>query len=208
MASRDKNSDYVKKEMMLMIALITFVAGFLAGIIFSAFNSDSTAPMQQASSMPPQQQQMPQQQGMSPELARRIITLEKEVAANPQSAVSWANLGHVYFDTGKIQKAITAYNKSLQIQPNNPDVWTDLGVMYRRNKQFDEAIKAFDTSISQNPKHEQARFNKGIVLMYDKFDQDAAIAVWEELLSVNPSATAPNGQPLRQLIDDIKSQGK
>jgi len=76
--------------------------------------------------MPPQQQGMPQQQGLSPELARKIITLEKEVAANPQSAVSWANLGHVYFDTGKVQKAITAYNKSLEIAPVNPDVWTDL----------------------------------------------------------------------------------
>jgi tetratricopeptide (TPR) repeat protein len=76
--------------------------------------------------------------------------------------------------------------------------------MYRRAGKPEEAIKAFDRAIAIDPKHEVSRFNKGIVLLHDLNDRGGAIEAWEKLLEINPAATAPNGQPLRELVNRFK----
>lgn len=198
MAANNSKDGLVKKEFMLVVALITFVVGFLVGVVFSSMQSNpAQAPSRQASGPVPQG-------GMSPDQASRIMNFEKQVAANPQDVQAWTNLGNTYFDVGNFQKAINAYNKSLELNPSQPNVLVDLGVMYRRNKQPDMAIQSFDKASSLNPMHEQARFNKGIVLMYDLQNKDEAVKTWEELLTINPVAMAPNGQSVRDLIDSVK----
>jgi cytochrome c-type biogenesis protein CcmH/NrfG len=144
--------------------------------------------------------------GLTPQQASQILALEQEVAANPQDGEAWTQLGHVYFDTDNPDKAIRAYTKSLEINPNDANVLTDLGVMYRRAGFFQEALAVFDKARAIAPKHEQSRFNKGIVLMYDLGDINGAIAAWEELLEVNPQAQASNGVPVSQFIDEAKKQ--
>ena len=198
-----QGNDFVKKEIAYIIALVALVAGFLGGVVFSAYKGGTQTRIVQTGT----QQSMPPQasQGMTPDVARQILALEKEVSQNPQNVTAWANLGHVYFDTNKYKKAINAYEQALQLNPNAPDLWVDLGVMYRRDKQPDKALEAFAKAISLQPSHEQARFNTGIVLMYDKNDKEGAIRAWEKLVEINPAAKAPNGQPLQQLIDSIKS---
>ncbi len=75
--------------------------------------------------------------------------------------------------------------------------------MYRRNGQPGKAVEAFDKAMAIAPNHEQSRFNKGIVLRYDMNDREGAVKVWEELLRINPSATAPNGQPMSEAIKSL-----
>ena len=110
------------------------------------------------------------------------------------------NLGNAYFDTGDHEKAITAYKKALDMEPENADVWTDLGVMYRRSGNPTEAVRAFNKAIQINPRHQQSRFNKGIVLMYDLKDRKGALQAWQELVNINPEARAPNGQLVKELL--------
>ncbi len=195
-----EQGQYFKKEITLAIAFICLVVGFLGGIVFSSLKSDSggswKAPV---SSMPSQQQPV----GMTAQQASQILALEREVAANPDNVSAWTELGNVYYDTNKFQKSITAYNKSLELAPNNANVLTDLGVMYRRNGQYVEAVESFDKAAKIDPRHQQSRFNKGIVLMYDLKDEDGAIQAWEEVLAINPMASAPNGQTLREMLDGL-----
>ncbi|KPK35825.1 MAG: hypothetical protein AMK70_04625 [Nitrospira bacterium SG8_35_1] len=192
-------NNFVKKETMMVVALIALVVGFLGGIFYSAIQSGPTGSVQ-TTSAPPQQQQQP---GMSNEQARAILDLEQEVAVNPTNVNAWTQLGHVYFDTNNPPKAIRAYEKSLELNPNNPDVLTDLGVMYRRNGQPDKALATFDQAIAIAPNHEQSRFNKGIVLRYDMNDVEGARKAWEELLKINPNAVAPNGIPVSEAIKSL-----
>lgn len=141
--------------------------------------------------------------------AREVInSLEAEVTANPGNVEAWTRLGHVYFDTGQVISAIKSYERSLELQPGNPDVWTDLGVMYRRNKQPLKAIEAFERAYSLQPNHATSRINKGIVLLYDLNKPEETIAVWEELLAINPATTMPNNTPLQDAINEIKEQIK
>lgn len=191
----------VKKETMLIVALVALVIGFLGGIFYSALQSPSGGvPKVSAPTAPPPQQS---QQNMSNEQAKAILSLEQEVAANPSNVDAWVQLGHIYFDTGNPPKAIRAYEKSLELRPDDPNVLTDLGVMYRRNGQPEKAIEAFDRAMTINPNHEQSRFNKGIVLRYDFNDREGAIKAWEELIKINPNALAPNGQPVSEAIKSL-----
>lgn len=200
MAKADGN--YVKKETMYIGICISLVVGVLIGIVISSIQSgNNPITVQQQTSSQPQVQG-----GLSPQQASQIMDLEQRVAANPQDADSWTQLGHVYFDTNRPEKAVRAYTKSLALRPNNPDVLTDLGVMYRRLGNFQESIASFDKAIAASPNHEQSRFNKGIVQMYDLGDVAAAVKSWEELLKVNPVATAANGTPISQIIADAKLQ--
>jgi len=192
-------NNFVKKETMMVVALIALVVGFLGGIFYSAIQSGPTGSVQ-TTSAPPQQQQQP---GMSNEQARAILDLEQEVAVNPTNVNAWTQLGHVYFDTNNPPKAIRAYEKSLELNPNNPDVLTDLGVMYRRNGQPDKALATFEQAIAVAPNHEQSRFNKGVVLRYDMNDVEGARKAWEELLKINPNALAPNGIPVSEAIKSL-----
>jgi tetratricopeptide (TPR) repeat protein len=76
--------------------------------------------------------------------------------------------------------------------------------MYRRNGQPDKAVEMFSKAATIDPNHEQSRFNKGVVLLYDFQDRAGAIAAWEDLLRANPAASSPNGQPMGEIIADLK----
>ena len=51
--------------------------------------------------------------------AGAISALEKFVAATPDYAPAWANLGMIYQETGDTNKAEDAYNKALEVDPND-----------------------------------------------------------------------------------------
>jgi hypothetical protein len=65
----------------------------------------------------------------------------------------------------------------------------------------------FSKAATIDPNHEQSRFNKGVVLLYDFQDRAGAIAAWEDLLQANPAAASPNGQPMGEIIADLRKKG-
>ncbi len=189
---------YVKRETLYLAVGVALVLGFLAGVVYSAMNSDSAGPVPAG---PPARSAASDQ--IPTDQAERMLALEQEVAADPGNLAAWIQLGHLFFDSSRYQQAIDAYQKALALDPDNADVWTDLGVMYRRTGKPGQAISAFDRAMAINPGHEQSRFNKGIVLRYDLNDRAGAIKAWEEVLAINPNATTPNGVPLRQAIKQL-----
>lgn len=202
MVKEDKSdSKYVKKETMLVVALVAVVAGFLGGVLFSAFKSGSSQPPPSVAQ--PVAQQAEQSAALSAQQANIILNLEKEVAVNPDNLQAWTQLGDIYFDTGQHEKAIRVYNRSLELKPDDPNVLTDLGVMYRLNGQPELAIASFDKAMALDPRHEQSRFNKGVVLLNDLQDRAGAVKAWEELLQINPSAVAPNGVLIGEAIKKL-----
>jgi len=193
---------YVKKETMWLVVLAALAFGFLAGIVFSVYKSGpAPAPVSQQAGQP--QSQTPPADA---KMTQTILALEKEVIAHPDNIEAWTQLGNHYFDSDNPGKAIEAYNKSLALSPNNADVLTDLGVMYRRNGSPNEAIAAFDRAIAVDTNHATARFNRGIVQLYDLKDRDGALQTWEELVKLHPDAKAPNGQLVSEIITTVKAQ--
>ena len=201
-----EKSNMVKKETLIYALLIGFVAGFIGGAVFAVYKLAPSTP--HAHPTQTQAQAPNNSEQLSNQTAEAIANLEAEVTANHENVDAWTQLGHLYYDSHQTEKAIKAYTHSLKLQPDNADVWTDMGVMYRRNKQPEKAIESFEKAYSANPKHEPSRLNKGIVLLYDYNKPEEAIAVWEELLVVNPEAKLNNGMPLQQAIEEIRKEMK
>ncbi len=183
----------------LITYCIIFVIGFLAGVAFTVYKSKGLAP---AGITAADSQQSPPH---NEEIHQATLKLEAEVTANPGNFQAWTNLGNLYYDTDQTVKAIAAYNKSLQLHKGDANLITDLGVMYRKNNQPEKAIEHFDRAIQENSTHLPSRYNKGIVLLYDLNDQKAAIAAWEEMLTIDPQAKTAAGMTIRDLIDKVKA---
>lgn len=173
----------------LIIGLIALAVGFLGGNIYNAYNSGPSATSQTT------------KQNIAIQDSARMFSLEREVKRNPNNPAAWLELGNLYFDTNKYQDAILAYNTYLGLNPDNPNVWTDLGVMHRRTNNPTEAIASFDKALELNPRHEQARFNKGIVLYYDVGFRDEAVKIWRELSKINPNFRTPDGRTIREFLE-------
>lgn len=193
MATEDKHMNRsVPLWLVVVISGFAFLGGALSGILFCGHNAN--APLATVSGVTITQGD-----------AGQIKVLEEQVKEDPANARAWTELGNLYFDSDQYEKAIAAYRQSLQLDPRNADVWTDLGIMYRRSSRPDKAIASFDRAIAEDAKHENARLNKGIVLMHDLNDREGAILAWEALLEVNPLASAWEDQLLFELVQRYKA---
>jgi cytochrome c-type biogenesis protein CcmH/NrfG len=193
----EKNQANVSKQTLYLSVLIVFIAGFICGVVFTVMKSGG------GNSAP---QNVSQQSGQSQQEAQAILNLEAEVTANPDNFNAWTQLGHLYFDTDQVDKAIGAYTKSLELHTGDANIWTDLGVMYRRAGDPQKAIETFDKAISMDAAHQQSRFNKGIVLHFDLGRTEEAIKSWESVLALNPNYKTANGMPLQDLIAQVQGQ--
>jgi len=187
-----------KQKQPYLVFIIIFIVGFVSGVGFSVYKLGAGVGQQATTGG---QQTVSQ----NDQTATAITNLEAAVTAKPDDYQSWVQLGHLYYDSNQYQKAIVAYTNSLKYHAGDANLLTDLGVMYRRTNQPEKAIEMFKKAEAMDPTHQASRFNEGIVRFYDLKDPDGAIASWEELLKINPDATAGNGQKVRDLIDQIKN---
>ena len=194
----------IQKQTLYMAILVSLTLGFLAGSAFTSFKLAG-----QGQPAPGQGEPHDHETGeetLSPETGAQILKLEQHLKENPEDVKAWTELGNLFFDANRPTDAIDAYKKSLALKPGVPEVLTDMGVMYRRNGQPEKAVETFDQAIQAAPSFETAYFNKGIVLMHDLNDVEAAVQSWEDLVQINPMAMAPNGEPVKNLIEKMKSR--
>jgi cytochrome c-type biogenesis protein CcmH/NrfG len=188
--------NYMRKETALLISLLALAVGFFGGVFLGVYKSGPSIQGMPAGGPSSAQR----------ELQEQIAALEKETQQNPSNVTAWVELGNAYFDTDRYEKSILAYRKALDLKPDNADVWTDMGVMQRKAGRSQDAVKAFDQAIAVNPKHEVSRLNKGIVLFHDLQDTAGALRAWEGLLEINPTAMAPGGVSVDQMVQGLKKQ--
>lgn len=192
-------TDAKNRQQPYLAFVIIFILGFVGGIGFAVFKMG----VGEGGSASPTAQQSSNQTAQTD---AAITTMEAEVTANPENFQSWVQLGHLYFDSNQHEKAIVAYTTSLKYHTGDANLLTDLGVMYRRTNQPEKAIEWFKKAQAMDPQHQPSRFNEGIVRYYDLGDTQGAIASWEELLRINPDATAGDGQKIREFVDQIKNE--
>ena len=181
----------------LAVAVIFALAvGFYGGTVFMELRQPAaagSAPMAQA----------PGDDDHGKELSR-IKELKAATAATPKDQALWVELGNLYFDTHQAKQSIAAYETALSLGKASPDVWTDMGIMQREAKEPKKALDAFDAALAIDPSHENALYNKGVVLLHDTGDKAGAAAAWEKLLQVNPGAKTPDGRPLSGIVAELK----
>jgi len=187
----------LKKSRSLLSWLVIFLAGFVAGIVFSAWKLDtSTGPAAPSSGEAAQ--------GSKTELANRIVGLEEMLAKTPDNVEARIQLGNDYFDSRNYEKAVEAYQKAVKINPKNADVITDMGIAYRRLGKHNEAVEAFKRAVGVDPGHAVALFNLGIVYRDDLKNLPAAIKAWEAFLE--KAGDAPHAVMVRPWLKRVRDQ--
>jgi cytochrome c-type biogenesis protein CcmH/NrfG len=203
----EKGEIKMKKETVILIVVIAFLVGFVAGatvaVLRGTKGADKTAMVPKPQMAPPGAPAPAAPPRDSIEAASQIQTLKEIVKKDPKNLPAWVELGNLYFDTGQPKEAIEAYSQYLAIKPNNADVRTDMGIMYRKLGQFDRAIEEFRKAAQSDPKHINSRYNTGLVLLHDKQDIKGAVKAWEDYLKVDPNSE--RAQRIRAQMEKMKS---
>ncbi len=131
------------------------------------------------------------------ELKAHIQQARAAVEKDPASVENWIHLGNLYFDSHMGDQAIDAYKQALVLQPGNADVWTDLGSAYFMLERLPEALETFNKALAVSPTHDNAAFNKGLVLFESNDRVNEGAAVWRELLGRNPEMEIMGGAKLK-----------
>lgn len=187
-----------------------FIGGIVAALAVGFFIGSMFMEMRMSAQMPAQGMtqaapgQMPPQGGDAHDHANelaRIGELELALAKKPGDQAGWIELGNLYFDTHQAKKSIAAYEKAVALGPVSADVWTDLGIMHREAGEPKLAVETFDAALKLDPAHQNALYNKGVVLLHDLQDRAGAAAVWGQLVKANPAARTPEGKPLKDVVE-------
>jgi len=197
----------VKKETVILVAVIAFLAGLVIGAFsfqyFIRKKEVQTARIPQRPQMAPQEAPGPPPGPSPAEVASKIDALKEILKKDPKNLSAWVELGNLYFDSNQPQEAIKAYTEYLKIKPDNADVRTDLGIMYRNVGEIDKALEEFKKAAQIDPKHINSRYNLGLVLLHDKRDIKSAIKAWEEYLKVDPNSE--RAQRIKAQLDKLKT---
>ncbi len=194
-----KKSDANYKLYFLMLA--SFVVGFILATILNT-STDSTIQKQAIGSG---SGSVSQQMDVNAQLMQHIKEEELAVQQDPTNAATWGHLADLYYDTRQFQKAVDAYTKSLELQPGNTSRMTDLGTMYRALEQYENALKQYDQVLAIDPSHTNARFNRGIVLVFDLNKKEEGLNTWKILVSQAPETKAPDGRLLSEIIKEMEN---
>ncbi len=65
----------------------------------------------------------------------------------PNKAISWVNLGKVYYDLNKKEEALDAYKKALEIEPDNPLIYQSMAECYYSSEKYETAIKYYNYAL-------------------------------------------------------------
>ena len=84
------------------------------------------------------------------------------VAAHPDYAAGWCNLGVLMVHAGKPDDAAACYVQALTAVPGHPDAHFNLGNLYRRAGRLPEAAAEYHNCLAGNPNHSAAWFNVGL----------------------------------------------
>lgn len=184
--------------------------GFFLGSMFMELkpggNAQPAMSLQQQGGMPPAGMPGPGAGGMPSDMAAQLRDLQAAAQKNPKDQGAWIDLGNACFDAHQPGMAVDAYARAVALGPVKADVWTDYGTMLRDAGQPKRAVECFDAALKLEPTHHNALFNKGVVLLHDLKDRAGALASWETLLKADPAAKAPDGTPLKDMVDGLRKE--
>lgn len=181
----------------LVFALVVVALGVTAGIFIFQDTGHREAPVETAvsSALP--------ENNPSVDLESHVSELKLSSAREPGNPEYPTQIGNLYYDAGQYEKAIEYYRQSLNLRPQDPNVETDMATCYHYMGQDDKSLEILDHVLKYNPGFEQAKYNKGTVLIYGKKEIKQGISVWEDLLRSNPGYR--QRAELEQKINELKA---
>ena len=101
-------------------------------------------------------------------LEQAAASFQQVVAAKPDSAEGFYNLGTLELRRNNFAEARNYLQQTLKLRPNYPEAWNNLGMMAAQEGNPDEAIQDFQQSLQQRPGYAIALLNLGNVYRRQK----------------------------------------
>ncbi len=100
------------------------------------------------------------------------FSLVHEMAPTNLDAVR--NLGNIFYDDNKNEKAIQFYEQALAIEPNDINMRCDLATCYSRINKLKKATDILRENIKKDFNHAQSHYNLSVILEQDGKMKEAA----------------------------------
>jgi cytochrome c-type biogenesis protein CcmH/NrfG len=185
------DSNSIKKEAVIVIALVAFIGGFLAGVIYSAVKSPTVPVQYNGAQSVGQPSKSIQQQ------SDQIFALEQELAANPTNIDAMIALGDIYLDSNMFQEGIGIFSKAEKIAPNNIHILNDLGILNMNTGNYETALTKFEAVLEIDPGQSHSLYHIGTIHR-ENGEKNKALQAFEKVLELNPS-----GQLAEQVQQEI-----
>jgi tetratricopeptide (TPR) repeat protein len=116
---------------------------------------------------------------------RRIKELEAQIV-HLDKAHHHSQLGDIYFQKGKLEKAEACYRAAMERDPQDIDTRSHLGQCLLRQKKAAEARPLLEGVVAENPKHEYGYSMMALAETYSALGEtDAALQMWQRVLEGN-----------------------
>lgn len=190
------------------VSRTTFVLSLILALLLGLCLGRYIFPNQSDADFGGQKRPLGQNSGMAAavapnqQLLQSIFQHEEDVRRDPKNVEAWEHLGNLYYDAGEAQKSVNAYLKALELNPGNVNVIVDCGIMYLQLDKPETAVEFFDKALAIDAKHQNALFNKGVVLYHNLNKKNEAMSSWRALAAINPAFKAPSGQTIKDMIDE------
>ncbi len=107
------------------------------------------------------------------------------ISRNPQSWLSYNNLGRVMEEQGRTGEAAADYRKAIEINPASYEARLNLGDLLAQQGQTDDAMAQFREAYQVNPGSAAAHYDLGNILL-DRGKTEEAIGQYREALRIKP----------------------
>jgi tetratricopeptide (TPR) repeat protein len=114
---------------------------------------------------------------------RRIKQLEAQIH-HLDKAHHHFQLGDIYFQQGKLDKAEACYRAAIERDPEDIDIRAHLGQCLLRQQRLTESRPLLEGVVAQNPKHEYGYSQMALAENLTALgESDAALALWKQVTS-------------------------
>lgn len=122
-----------------------------------------------------------------------LTVLEARTRDNPQDGGAWSALAGAYFESGRFDEAVAAYDAAVKLVPQQASLWSGRGearVMASAHDPMPAAAAAdFARAVALDPKDPRARYFLAVKLDLTG-DHQGAIDSWLALLADTPPGAA------------------
>ncbi len=117
-----------------------------------------------------------------------LLEYDKALALE-SSSITLCNVGILFFNQNKNEKALEYFNKAIEVDPTYMDSFYNRGIFYTRIKEYDKARDDFNTAITLEPTHSDAFYNRAFVFA-EMGNSDDALSDYSRAIELNPSSAS------------------
>ena len=142
------------------------------------------------------------QAGLSQEA---IVAYRQAIAASPESAFLYREIGAVERKTGNLDAALEHFEKATELEPNDASAWRDIGEILEARHDAPAAVEAYTRAMTLEP---SAEIQSRVDTLREMLARALLPAEYREI-SQSPSLTrgelaALIGVPFEKLLEDIR----